>query len=70
VIGVGWMGLASITCFFILMIYLVIQKHCKLYGIVVIMSPGNLLEIISAGLLDTLFDLRSETFIGTGFCNQ
>ena len=30
-----------ITCFFILMIYLVIQKHCKFYGIVVIMSPGN-----------------------------
>ena len=36
------------------MIYLVIQKHCKFYGIVVIMSPGYLLEIISAGLLDTL----------------
>jgi len=31
-----------------------IQKHRKFYGIVVIMSPGNLLEIISAGLLDTL----------------
>jgi len=41
------------TCFFIKMIYLLIQKHCKLYGIVVIiMSPGNLLEIISAGLLN------------------
>jgi len=54
VIGIGWMALAIITCFFILMIYLVIKKHCKFYGIVVIMSPGNLLEIISAGLLDTL----------------
>jgi len=35
------MGLAIIKYFFILMIYLVIQKHCKFYGIVVIMSPEN-----------------------------
>jgi len=42
----------------ILMIYLVIQKQCKFYGIVVSMSPGNLLEIISPGLLDTLSENR------------
>ena len=50
------------TCFFIKMIYLLIQKHCKLYGIVVIMSPGNLLEIISAGLLDTLLNEQNTVF--------
>ena len=36
---------------------LVIKKHCKFYGIVVIMFSGNLLEIIYAGLLDTLYQL-------------
>ena len=37
------------------LIYLLLQKSCKVHLIFVKMSPVNLLEIILADLLDTLY---------------
>ena len=51
VISIGW-GLSPHASSF--NFYLLLWKNCKVYLILVKMSPGNLLAIIPADLLDTL----------------
>jgi len=51
VIGIGW-GLSPHASSFNLLT--ASKKNCKVYLILLKMSPGNLLEIIPVDLLDTL----------------